>query len=111
MATFAELSNTNIVLRVLVVADTEASRGQEFLADELGLGGRWIQSANGISCNHTEAGIGYTFDENLKAFIPPQPYPSWTLHPQAYRWVPPVPYPTDGFNYWWDEDSLQWKRA
>lgn len=46
MAHFAEIDpDTNIVLRVLVVPDDEEHRGQEFLADDLGLGGTWLQTS------------------------------------------------------------------
>jgi hypothetical protein len=54
------------------------------------------------------AGIGYTYDEQRDAFIPPQPYPSWVLDEDSCLWESPVPYPTDGEMYSWDEASGQW---
>jgi hypothetical protein len=54
------------------------------------------------------AGIGYTYDETLDAFIPPQPSPSWTLDEAMFQWVAPVPYPNDGTPYVWDEDTVSW---
>jgi len=54
------------------------------------------------------AGIGYTYDEQRDAFIPPQPYPSWVLDEDTCLWESPVPYPTDGEMYSWDEASGQW---
>lgn len=54
------------------------------------------------------AGIGYTYDPVLDAFIPPQPYPSWLLNTQTCLWEAPVPYPDDGKPYVWDEDTLSW---
>lgn len=54
------------------------------------------------------AGIGYTYDPLLDAFIPPKPYPSWLLDTQTCLWDPPVPYPTDGKTYIWDEGTLSW---
>jgi hypothetical protein len=54
------------------------------------------------------AGIGYTYDPNRDAFIPPQPYPSWTLNEDSCLWDPPVPMPTDNKLYRWDEARLTW---
>ena len=54
------------------------------------------------------AGIGYTFDEERDAFIPPKPYPSWLLDEDTCLWEAPVEYPTDGGMYAWDEASLSW---
>jgi hypothetical protein len=53
------------------------------------------------------AGIGYTYDAAKDAFIPPQPFPSWTLDEFSCLWVPPVPRP-DGGDYVWDEQNLSW---
>ena len=55
------------------------------------------------------AGIGYTYDENRDAFIPPQPFPSWTLDENTCTWQPPTPMPLDEKIYRWDEPSLTWK--
>jgi hypothetical protein len=54
------------------------------------------------------AGIGYTYDEQRDAFIPPKPYPSWLLDEDTCLWEPPTPYPTDGDMYHWDEYSGDW---
>jgi hypothetical protein len=54
------------------------------------------------------AGIGFTYDEERDAFIPPQPFESWVLNEDTCLWDAPVPYPTDGAVYVWDEDSLDW---
>lgn len=54
------------------------------------------------------AGIGFTYDETLDAFIPPQPYASWTLDQATYSWVSPVPYPNEGGTYDWNEDGGDW---
>ena len=57
------------------------------------------------------AGIGYSYDKDRDAFIPPQPYPSWTLNETSCLWEAPVAMPTDGKMYNWDEDSGSWKEA
>ena len=54
------------------------------------------------------AGVGFTYDEALDAFIPPQPFPSWTLDEAEFSWSPPNPYPDDGEPYVWDEDAGNW---
>ena len=54
------------------------------------------------------AGIGYTYDLQRDAFIPPQPYPSWTLNEETCLWDSPVPYPTDGERYIWNEEKQTW---
>jgi len=54
------------------------------------------------------AGIGYQYDQQRDAFIPPQPYPSWTLNEETCLWDSPVPYPTDGEMYIWNEETTSW---
>jgi hypothetical protein len=53
------------------------------------------------------AGIGYTYDAAKDAFIPPQPFPSWTLNESTCLWEPPVPRP-DNADYVWDEQTVSW---
>lgn len=54
------------------------------------------------------AGIGYIYDRERDAFIPPRPYPSWTLDEQMCLWEPPVPYPENQYLYNWNEETLSW---
>ena len=54
------------------------------------------------------AGIDFTYDGVNEAFIPPQPFPSWTLDNTTYLWDPPVVYPDDGKAYEWNEGSQAW---
>ena len=54
------------------------------------------------------AGVGYTFDEERDAFIPPKPFESWLLDEDTCLWDAPVAYPTDGGMYTWDEATLSW---
>lgn len=56
-------------------------------------------------------GIGWSFDPDFGpdgAFIPPQPFPSWTLNPDTALWDAPVPMPTEGGPWRWDEETLSW---
>ena len=62
----------------------------------------------GVALRKNYAGIGFTYDAVLDAFIPPQPYPSWLLDTETCLWIPPVPYPDDGKLYYWDEATLSW---
>jgi len=107
MAHFAEIDDNNIVTRVLVVPDEQEHRGQEFLADDLNLGGTWIQTSYNNRIRKQFAGIGYKYDAQADVFVTPQPYPSWILN-SNYDWVSPVPYPNDGELYLWDEDAQIW---
>ena len=54
------------------------------------------------------AGKGYTYDAAKDAFIPPQPFASWTLNETSCLWEAPVAYPDDGEMYRWDEDTTNW---
>lgn len=107
MAHFARIEN-NLVTEVLVVPDEQEHRGQEFLADDLGLGGTWIQTSYNNNIRKQYAGIGYTYDPDADVFIAPQPFPSWTLD-QNHDWQAPTPKPDD--NHYWDEDNQQWVTA
>jgi hypothetical protein len=67
-----------------------------------------IHSSGGIPYRKNYAGIGYTYDEQRDAFIPQKPYASFILNEDTCLWEPPVPYPTDGEQYTWNEEDLQW---
>ena len=82
--------------------------------------GTWLQTSyNTSGGKHPEgrplrknyAGIGYTYDPVRDAFIPPQPYVSWTLDEETCLWQSPVAMPTDGKVYVWDEETLQWAES
>lgn len=108
MAHFCEIDENNIVLRVVRVPDEQENRGEEFLSNDLGLGGRWIQTSYNNNIRKTYAGIGYTFNEELDMFITPQPYPSWTLDSNG-DWQSPIPRPTNPNKaYSWDEENQTW---
>lgn len=110
MAHFAQLDSDSTVLRVLVVPTDREHRGEAFLRDDLGLGGRWVQTSYNNTDGRRFAGIGMTYSEALDMFIAPQPYASWTLD-AAGDWQAPTPYPTDGQAYEWDEPTLSWVLA
>jgi hypothetical protein len=116
MAHFAKIGLNNIVTDVLVVANRETmdsngveheSIGIEFLKTLTGHE-TWIQTSYNGNIRKNYAGVGYTYDSQRDAFIPPQPYPSWTLVEETCQWTAPVLYPTDGKMYQWDEATTNW---
>lgn len=108
MAHFAEIDENGIVKQVLVVPDREEHRGQEFLANDLGLGGTWIQTSYNHRIRKQYAGIGMRYDADADVFVTLQPYPSWVLD-ENYDWQPPKPKPTDELVYVWNEENLEWE--
>jgi hypothetical protein len=72
MAHFAEIDNTNKVLRVLVVDNSQEHRGQDFLANDCGLGGTWIQTSYNANIRGKFAGIGDIYDPIKDEFVTPQ---------------------------------------
>jgi hypothetical protein len=88
MAHFAEIDSNNTVLRVLVVSNDLEHRGADFLANDLGLGGTWIQTSYNGNIRKNYAGIGYTYDATRDAFIPPKAncHSEETLDETTCRW-------------------------
>lgn len=120
MAHFAQLDENDTVLQVIVVSnetlgdlpfpESEAP-GIAFCKELLGADTMWAQTSYNASFRYNYAGIDFKFDRNAVpngAFVPPQPYPSWILDVNIYRWEPPVPYPSDGQLYVWDEATQSW---
>lgn len=80
--------------------------------------GEWIQTSyNTYGGVHTQggtplrknyAGVGYTYDRELDAFIPPKPFASWILNEETGLWDAPVAKPEDGKNYNWNEETISW---
>jgi hypothetical protein len=66
------------------------------------------QHPEGRPLRKNYAGIGYTYDAGRDAFIPPKPFPSWTLNEETCLWDAPTAYPDDGKPYRWDEATLAW---
>ena len=109
MAHFAKLNSENVVEQVVVVHNNDApdeSAGIAFLNNLFG--GDWKQTSYNGRIRKNYAGIGYTYDEGRNAFIPPQPFPSWTLVEATCQWIAPTAMPTDGKLYLWDETALDW---
>jgi hypothetical protein len=116
MAHFAKLDANNVVLEIIVVSNDAVQNlsfpesepiGIAFCQSLFGADTDWKQTSYNGNIRKNYAGIGYTYRADIDAFVPPQPYPSWTLDDDA-RWQPPVPYPNDGKVYRWDESTLSW---
>ena len=111
MAHYAFLDNKNIVTEVIVgIDEAELIEGLDTET--------WYGNFRGQTCKRTSyngnirknyAGLGYSYDSQRDAFIPPKPYSSWQLNEQTCRWEAPSPYPTDGFTYFWNESNLAWE--
>lgn len=116
MAHFAQLDENNVVTQVIVVHNNELmldgveseDRGILFCKSLFGQDTRWKQTSYNGSMRKNYAGIGFTYDAQRNAFIPPQPFASWTLNENTCRWDAPVPMPTDGGPYRWDEATTSW---
>jgi hypothetical protein len=114
MSHFAELDANNVVLRVVVVDNKDTADANGVEKEHIGaayleklLGGTWKQTSYHGNIRKNYAGIGYTYDADIDAFVAPKPYPSWVLDENA-QWQAPVPMPDDGEMYSWDEDAQSW---
>ena len=67
------------------------------------------QPDGGVALRGNYAGVGYSYDTQADAFIPPQPYTSWVLSPKTFLWEAPVAMPDDGKPYAWNEATQSWK--
>jgi hypothetical protein len=108
MAHCAELDHWDRVLRVIVVSNDLEPNVEQWCSDTYG--GYWKQTSYSGSFRKNFAGIGYTYNADLDAFIPPKPYPSWLLDEATCQWKAPVPMPQDGELYEWDEAAGEWVR-
>lgn len=109
MAHFAEINEDNVVLRVLVVDNEQEHRGQDFLSEDLGLGGIWIQTSYNGNFRKMYAGVGYTYNQELDIFLPPKPFESWILNSELGQWDPPIDRPIvdeDKATIWVEETQL-----
>ena len=106
MSFWSELDCDNVVLRVTVGSDNDSDGGYDWLVKNLG--GAWLGTFPGGAQRKNYAGIGFTYDADRDAFIPPQPYASWVLDETTCLWVAPIDYPADGGQYVWDELTTSW---
>ena len=121
MAHFAKLGIGNIVERITVVSNdvaTSEQAGVEFLQNLYNNRDVWKQTSyntkgnvhlnGGTPFRKNYAGIGFTYDPQRDAFIPPKVYNSWILNETTCKWEAPVAHPNDGKIYTWNEETQQW---
>lgn len=110
MAHYAFLNEDNIVVEVITgIDETEIIEGKqpEIWYSEF-RGKRCIRTSYNANIRKNFAGIGYQYNEQLDAFIPPKPFDSWVLNEETAQWEAPIAYPADGVIYKWDEATLDW---
>ena len=111
MAHFAKLGTGNIVEKVEVVSNdiaTNEQAGVDFLNNLYGTRDVWKQSSYNGNIRKNYAGVGFTYDETLDAFIPPKEFKSWILNERTCLWEAPVEKPTDDQLYKWNEEDQTW---
>ena len=107
MAHFARIDDNNVVTEILVVPDEQQHRGNEYLSNDLQLGGTWIQTSYNGNIRKMYAGIGYWYIPEIDIFLPPKPFNSWLLDTVNQNWVAPVERPEheEGKVHIWDEEN------
>lgn len=100
--------HTNEVIEVLIVPTGQEHRAEDYLNNDLGLDGTWIQTSYNGTIRKNFAGDGMYYEPVGDFFRTLQPYPSWELNTDDGQWYSPVPYPDDGKYYYWDEETLLW---
>ena len=110
--------------QVIVVANKDTADANGVEKEYIGaafceklFGGTWKQTSYNGTIRKNYAGIGYTYNADIDAFVPPQPYASWTLNNETAQWEAPMPMPEDAGTgeppkmYSWDEATTSWKET
>jgi hypothetical protein len=121
MAHFTQLDANNVVTQVIVVANSDTADANSVEKEYIGaafceklFGGTWKQTSYNGSIRKNYAGVGYSYDSERDAFIPPKPYNSWVLNEDTCLWEAPVAMPADAGTgeppkrYTWDEATTSW---
>ena len=118
MASFAKLGVGNIIEQVIVISNEvitdnngneQEQLGVDFINNLYGTRDVWKQTSYNGSFRKNFAGIGYKYDQDRDAFIPPKLFDSWTLNENTCLWKAPVAYPDDDNKYIWNESTKQWE--
>ena len=121
MAHFAKIGKGSKVEKIEVVSNdvaTTEQAGVDFLNNLYGTNDIWKQTSyntrggqhltGGTPFRKNYPGIGFKYDQTRDAFIPPKPYPSWTLNETTCLWEAPISKPDDGQSYDWNETNQTW---
>ena len=129
MASFCKLGINGKVLQVVSVSNDvitdengieHEQKGIDFLT-ELYDYPFWCQTSyntsegehklDGTPFKKNFPGVGWKYDDDRDAFIPPKPYPTWIIDEERCVWIPPVKKPNDDNNYIWNEESQSWEQG
>ena len=117
MAYFAKLGTGNIVEQVISINNAVITDANGFEQEKLGVDfinklyntrDVWKQTSYNNNIRKNFAGVGYQYDQQRDAFIPPKPFNSWILNEDTCIWNAPVAYPQDDNEYRWNESTLTW---
>ena len=121
MAHFAQLDENNVVTQVVVVDNRDTSTPDGVEKEYIGaafcerlFGGTWKQTSYNGNIRKNYAGIGYTYNADIDAFVPPKPFASWLLNEETAQWEAPVAMLADAGTgepskmYSWDEETTSW---
>jgi len=124
MAHFAQLDENNVVIQVIVVGNSDTADANGVEKEYIGaafceklFGGTWKQTSYNNNIRKNYAGIGYTYNADIDAFVPPKPFNSWLLNEETAQWEAPTPMPEDAGTgeppkrYQWDEETVSWKEV
>ena len=114
MAHYCRLDENNIVTQVIVIDNKDTADANGVEKEYIGaafcerlFGGTWKQTSYNGNIRKNYAGIGYTYQADIDAFVAPKPFASWTLDANA-QWQAPTAMPTDGKMYSWNEETQTW---
>jgi hypothetical protein len=121
MAHYARLDENNVVTQVIVVDNKDCADANGVEKEYIGaafcerlFGGTWKQTSYNGNMRKNYAGIGYTYNADIDAFVPPKPFASWLLNEETAQWEAPVAMPEDAGTgdppkrYQWDEVTVNW---
>ena len=124
MAHFCQLDENNVVTQVIVVSNKDCADANGVEKESIGVafcerlfGGTWLQTSYNGNKRKNYAGIGYTYNADIDAFVPPKPFASWLLNNETAQWEAPTPMPEDAGTgeppkrYQWDEETVSWKEV
>jgi hypothetical protein len=114
MAHYAQIDANNVVTQVIVVDNKDCADANGVEKEYIGaafceklFGGTWKQTSYNGNMRKNYAGIGYTYNADIDAFVPPKPFASWLLNNETAQWEAPVPRPEEGM-WSWDEETTSW---
>ena len=118
MAHFAELDENNVVKKVIVVGNADTSDAHGVEKEHIGaafcerlLGGTWKKTSYNGNIRKRYAGVGFSYNAELDAFIGPKPHASWVLNNTTADWDAPVAKPDDDKIYSWNESTVAWEEV